>query len=191
MDFASQPHARLPGIRDIWTVFQELCAGLEAVEAQTLERRFGHLWGARVVEVLADFFRREFGQPLAEARLSSVVEALGDVCQRAELGRCALDFEDAGDGLVHVWQYACPLASDEALSSFACAFLEGFHGSTLAHLAGRRLRVRWLAIEPRRGVLRFLAASSTRVETWQWPLGGVGRPVGAELATAPAAGGHP
>ncbi|MEM8998079.1 MAG: hypothetical protein AAGF23_25075, partial [Acidobacteriota bacterium] len=166
---ADQPG--LPGIREIWAAFHKLCEGLGAAESTKLERRLGRLWGSRILAALARLFHREFGQQLSQARLSSVVEAIGDACERAELGRCAFDFEDADDGLVHVWQYDCPLAADESLAGFAASFLEGFYSAILPPLADRPVEVRWLATEPRRRVLRFLAGSSRRAETWDWQLG--------------------
>ncbi|MEM1204865.1 MAG: hypothetical protein AAGN66_16670 [Acidobacteriota bacterium] len=163
--------ARLPGIREIWGAFRELCADLKATEARSVERRLGRLWGARILAALGRVFQREFGQTPGEVRLSSWVEALGDTCERAELGRCSFDFEDADVGLVHVWQYDCPLAADDRLAGFAASFLEGFYAGILPRLVGRPVEVLWLATEPRRRILRFLVGTPARLAAAHWRLG--------------------
>ncbi len=160
------------GPRDIWSILQELGTGLESAEASKLHRRLGHLWGQRALVALAELFGREFGQTIAEARLVSVVEALGDLCEQADLGRVALDFEDADKGLVHIWQYSCPLAESGNLGKFAAGFLESFHATVLGRLAGHRLGVKWLATDPRNRVLRFLMGAQSRLALWDWTLVG-------------------
>lgn len=169
-DDAGRPPGRL-GPRDIWAVFEELSSGLEPAEAKQLQRRLGYLWGQRALISLAELFKREFGQSFTEARLSSVVEALSDVCEQADLGRVALDLEDASSGFVHVWQYGCPLAQTETLSRFAAYFLEGFHETVLRRLANRQLGVRWLVTDRRNRVLRFLTGTQSRLTQWDWTLG--------------------
>ncbi|MEM6797207.1 MAG: hypothetical protein AAF725_24760 [Acidobacteriota bacterium] len=172
--------------QDIWDVYRQLGDGLEASEAEKLHGRVGALWGEKAVSAAERLFRREFDQSLEEARLGSVVEALGDVCERADLGRMALDFEDASHGLVHVWQYSCPGTGSEAFEKFIVQLLQGFHGVVMSRLAGRELRVRWLSTQRKPGILRFLAGTSQRLARWEWQL--AGGAVVPTLSLCPAGG---
>ncbi|MEM7583313.1 MAG: hypothetical protein AAF560_08040 [Acidobacteriota bacterium] len=171
---ADDRRAHLLGPRDIWSMLHELGRDLKPNEARKLHRRLGQMWGQRTIVALTDLFDREFGQSLSEARVTSVVEALGDVCERSDLGRVALDFEDATEGLVHIWQYSCPLAKRGHIGRFAASFFESFHTTVIGQLAGHGLCVRWLATDPRHRVLRFLMGAQSRLAQWDWILPGSG-----------------
>ncbi|MCG8456476.1 MAG: hypothetical protein MI919_09350 [Holophagales bacterium] len=155
---------------DVWACMLELADSADATEGQAFPARLGRLWGRRALRTLVHLFRTELGQELDEADLGAVLEALGDLCEQSDLGRVSLDLGDAAAGLVHIWQYACPLAGSAEAAPAARSFLEGFHATVLERLASREVDVRWLATDRRRRILRFLAGSAAELDSWSWTL---------------------